>query len=54
MHYFVGHVSCLGILGVILKNNKLGTLWILPHISQECESQIIGSKITEPYQQLRN
>ena len=29
-------VSCLGILGVILKNNKLGTLWILSHIYQEC------------------
>ena len=27
MHYFVGHVSCLGTLDVILKNNKLGALW---------------------------
>ena len=24
MHFFVGHVCCLGILSVILKNNKLG------------------------------
>ena len=29
MHLFVGHVSCLRILIVILKNNKLGTLWFL-------------------------
>ena len=35
MHYFVGRVSCLGILGVILKNNKLGILWSLPQI-KEC------------------
>ena len=27
MPYFVGHVSCLGILGVILKNSKLGSQW---------------------------
>ena len=26
MHYFVGHVSYMGILGVILENNKLGVL----------------------------
>ena len=35
MCYFVGHVSCLGILGVILKNNKLDILWFLSHI-KEC------------------
>ena len=36
MHYFVGHVFCLGILGVILrKKNKLGSLWFLPRI-KEC------------------
>ena len=35
MHYFVGHVSCLGILGAILQNNKLGILWFLPQI-KEC------------------
>ena len=29
MHFFVGHVSCLRILIVILKNNKLRTLWFL-------------------------
>ena len=35
MHYFVSHVSCLAILGVILKSNKLGILWFLPQI-KEC------------------
>ena len=29
MHFFVGHVSCLRILIVILRNNKLHTLWFL-------------------------
>ena len=29
MHLFVGHVSCLRILIVIIKKNKLGTLWFL-------------------------
>ena len=48
MHYFVGHVSCLGISGVILKNNKfnLGTLWILPRIYQECGRTTDGLHLT--------
>ena len=35
MHFFVGHVSCLRILNVILKNNKLGILWFL-HRMRPC------------------
>ena len=35
MHYFVGQVCCMGILGAILQNNKLGTLWFLSQI-KEC------------------
>ena len=35
MHFFVGHVSCLRILIVILKNNKLRTLWFL-HRMRPC------------------
>ena len=34
IRYFEGHVSCLGILGVILKTDKLGSLGFLPYMKE--------------------
>ena len=34
IHFLEGHVSCLGILGVILKSDKLGDLWYLPQLKE--------------------